>query len=297
MHAHHEHDARRRGERALALTLALAATYMVAEVVGGFVSGSLALLADAAHMLSDVAALALSLFAARMARRPPTSRHTYGLYRTEILAALVNGSALLAVSLGIAWEASQRLRAPAPVQAPLMLAVAVGGLAVNALGLALLRRERETTVNLRAAFLHVLGDALGSAAAVTAGVLIWWRGWTWADPVASLLIAVLVLRASWRLVAETVGVLLEGAPGHVDVDAVRESVLATPGVAAVHDLHVWTITSGLVALSCHVVQDEGAEATGTLAALQALLRERHGIHHVTVQVEPAGFDQPGCPTC
>jgi cobalt-zinc-cadmium efflux system protein len=297
MHDHPAPSARRSGERALALTLALAATYMVAEVVGGLVSGSLALLADAAHMLSDVAALTLSLFAAWMARRPPTPRHTYGLYRTEILAAVVNGAALLAVSGFIVAEAWERLAAPAPVRGALMLAVAAGGLIVNGVGIALLHGEREASLNLRAAFLHVLGDALGSAAAVVAGVLIWWRGWTWTDPVASVLIALLVIRASWKLLVEAVGVLLEGAPGHVDVDAVREAIRAAPGVAAVHDLHVWTITSGLVALSCHVVQAEGVDPRATLAGVHALLREGHGIHHATVQVEPAGFDEPACPAC
>lgn len=262
---------------------------MVLEVIGGWLSGSLALLADAAHMLSDVAALALSLFAAWVARRPPSTRHTFGYYRTEILAALVNGAVLLAVSAWVLVEAWTRLAEPRPVQGGLMLAVASGGLAVNAVGLVLLHGSRSSGLNLRAAWLHVLGDALGSVAAIVAGILIAAFGWTWADPLASSVIALLVIRSTWGLLRETVGVLMEGAPGHVDVDAIRDAIADVEGVAAVHDLHVWSITSGMVSLSCHVVWTDEAPAVEALSRVHDVLAASFGIHHVTVQVEPIGF--------
>jgi cobalt-zinc-cadmium efflux system protein len=302
-HAHHSHagvadgrsaHARRRApgrERRLGVVLALAAVYMVAELAGGLWTGSLALLADAGHMLADVAALALSLFAFWLARRPAHPGRTYGHHRAEILAALANGSALVAVAIGIAIEAVQRLRAPAPVDAGPMLAIAAGGLAVNAVGLFLLREAREASLNLRGAWLHLLSDALGSASAIAAGLLILAFGWLAADPVASLAISVLVVRSAWSLLRETVAVLMEGAPGHIDVDRVRQAIGAVSGVRSVHDLHVWTITSGRVALSAHVCADESEPAARLLRAVQARLRDEFGITHTTVQVEPQDFEE------
>jgi cobalt-zinc-cadmium efflux system protein len=302
-HAHHSHagvadgrsaHARRRApgrERRLGVVLALAAVYMVAELAGGLWTGSLALLADAGHMLADVAALALSLFAFWLARRPAHPGRTYGHHRAEILAALANGSALVAVAIGIAIEAVQRLRAPAPVDAGPMLAIAAGGLAVNAVGLFLLREGREASLNLRGAWLHLLSDALGSASAIAAGLLILAFGWLAADPVASLAISVLVVRSAWSLLRESVAVLMEGAPGHIDVDRVRQAIGAVSGVRSVHDLHVWTITSGRVALSAHVCADESEPAARLLRAVQARLRDEFGITHTTVQVEPQDFEE------
>jgi cobalt-zinc-cadmium efflux system protein len=279
-------------ERRLAFVLALAATYLVAEVAGGLWTGSLALLADAGHMGADVAALGLALFAFWLARRPAHPGRTYGYHRAEILAALANGSALVAVAFGIALEALGRLREPSAVAAGPMLAIAAGGLAVNGIGLWLLHDGRESSLNLRGAWLHLLSDALGSVAAIAAGAAILAFGWLLADPIASLAIAALVVRSAWGLLRETVAVLMEGAPGHIDVDRVRESIGGVPGVASVHDLHVWTITSGLVALSCHVRSDDSEPPARLLKAVQRRLREGFGIAHSTVQIEPGDFEEP-----
>ncbi|MDP2315835.1 MAG: cation diffusion facilitator family transporter [Pseudomonadota bacterium] len=295
-HGHgHDHGHLRTpgNERRIVVMLALVVGYIFVELFGGLWSGSLALLADAGHMTSDAAALAIALFALRMARRPPTATRTYGFHRAEVLAAVVNGGALVAVALGILWEAAQRLSDPAPVVAPVMMAVAAGGLVVNLLGLAVLAGGRHQDMNLRGAWLHVLSDALGSVGALVAGALVWWKGWTWADPVASAAIALLVLHASYALLNEAVHVLMEGAPAHIDVGEVRAVMCGTPGVQAVHDLHVWTITSGMVAMSGHVVVDgtvDGHELLGTLAAS---LRSRFSIGHTTIQLEPVDFVEEG----
>lgn len=278
-------------ERRLAIVLALAASYLVAEVLGGLWTSSLALLADAGHMAADVAALALSLFASWLARRPAHPGRTYGYLRAEILAALANGSALVVVAIGVAIEAVERLRDPAPVAGGAMLAIACGGLAVNVSGLWLLREGREGNLNLRGAWLHLLSDALGSAAAIAAGVTIAAFGWLAADPIASLAISLLVVRSAWALLRETVAVLMEGAPGHIDVDQVRAAIRGVSGVESVHDLHVWTITSSLVALSCHVCADESQPSARLLRAIQAQLRSDFGIAHATIQIEPRDFEE------
>jgi cobalt-zinc-cadmium efflux system protein len=296
-HGPHAHVRRAGREGRLAVVLVLAAAYMVAEIVGGLWTGSLALLADAGHMGADVASLALSLFAAWLARRPAHPGRTYGYLRAEILAALANGAALVAVAAGVALEALERLRAPSAVDALPMLAIAAGGLAVNVTGLLLLREGRDESLNLRGAWLHLASDALGSAAAIAAGLLILAFGWLAADPLASLAIAALVVRSAFGLLRETVSVLMEGAPAHIDVDRVRDAIRAVPGVASVHDLHVWTITSGLVALSCHVRAEDGAPHTRVLRAVQAALREGFAIGHSTIQVEPGDFEEPDAEIC
>ena len=283
-------DARRR----LRWALLLAASYMAAEAIGGYMTGSLALLADAGHMLSDVGALGLALFAMWLAQRPPTRTRTYGFHRAEILAALANGSVLVAISLVIFWEAAQRLRHPEPVQGPLMIGLALGGLAINLAMLRLLQGGREHSLNVRAAWLHVLSDTLGSVQTLVAGLLIWKLGWTWADPVASILIGVLLIFSSWNVLKEAVGVLMEGAPPHLDVDRVRESIQATAGVLGVHDLHLWTLTSGREALSGHVVIGSDEDPIHILAALRASLHQHYGIDHLTLQLEPKGFEEQGC---
>lgn len=280
------------------LALVLTAGYMVAEAIGGHLSGSLALLADAGHMLSDAASLALAVFAMWAASRPRTSRRTFGLQRTEILAALVNGATLLAIGGFILVEAYDRLARPTPLEPRLMMAVAGGGLVMNLVCLGILRDGHEHDLNQRGAFLHVVSDALGSVGALISGGLAWRYGITWADPLASAIIAVLVVRSSLRLLGETVGVLLEAAPEHVDVDAVREAMITHGAVVDVHDLHVWTITSGLVCLSAHVVtRTEGESPEETLAVLTRLTRERFGIDHVTIQIESTGFPQAACAGC
>lgn len=290
-HAHrHDHGAggsRTENRNRLRWALALAASFMVAEVVGGIAANSLALLADAGHMLSDVAALGLSLFALWMAGRPSGSGKTFGYHRVEILAALVNGATLVALAVWIVVEAVGRLDAPPEVRGPLLLVVAVGGLVVNLIALAVLHGGRDESLNVRGAWLHVMADALGSVQAIGAGALIWAFGWYWVDPVASIVIAVLIVYSSWSLLQEAVSVLMESAPGHLDVDEVRDAILRVEGVGEVHDLHVWTITSGFVALSAHVVAEEGAERNGDLLpVLREELHDRFGIEHVTIQVEP-----------
>ena len=223
--------------RRLAATLGLVSLYMVAEVVGGLLTNSLALLADAGHMLSDAAALGLSLFALWIAdRRPPSAIRTYGAHRAEILAALANGATLVAIASWIVVEAVQRLREPPAVEAAGMMVVAAGGLLVNLVALALLHGFRGESLNLRGAWLHVLADALGSVQVLAAGALLWAYDWRWVDPAASLAIAALVVWSAWGLLRESVAVLMEAAPGHIDVDEVRGALLEMPGVEGVHDL-------------------------------------------------------------
>jgi len=293
-HAHgHAHGSRNRTR--LGWTLGLVAAYMVAEAVGGWLTCSLALLADAGHMLSDAAALGLSMFAMTMARRPRTSRRTYGYHRMEILAALANGAALVAISILVLIEAVQRFSHPQTVDAPGMMGIAVGGLLVNLAALAILHSGRDENLNLRGAWLHVLTDALGSVQAIAAGALIWAFGWQWADPVASVLISLLVVWSAWSLLKEATGVLMEGAPAHIDVDEVLDAMAQVPGVLEVHDLHVWTITSGMESLSAHVVVREDCFDCDVLGTIRATLHERFGIDHITVQMETEAFQEHPAP--
>lgn len=286
-------EARRAGASRLRLTLILAASYLIAEAIGGWWTNSLALLADAGHMFSDVAALGISLAALRATAFPPTSRRTYGYHRAEALAALVNAVALCLVAVGIAWEAVQRLASPQDVQAPLAFLIATGGLLVNLAGLAVLGGHHQHGIAVRSAWLHLMGDALGSVGAMTSAAVIWLNGWRWADPTASLLIAVLIVRSATRLLVETVDVLMEGAPHHIDVESVRESLVQLPGVTGVHDLHVWTITTGLDALSGHVVHSAETRGSDLLPAARTMLRERFDIEHITLQIEEEVRDVPG----
>ena len=293
MHVHAA-SARADHRRRLTWTLLLAASYLVAEVIGGLWTGSLALLADAGHMASDVAALGVSLFALWLADRPAPLERTFGYRRAEVLAALGNGVALFVVAFFIVGEAIERFRNPSPVLGGPMILIAFGGLLVNLAGLWILGGGRHESLNVRGAWLHVLSDTLGSVGAVTAGALIWGFGWTWADPAASLAIALLIVRASWLLVRETVDVLMEAAPPGIDVAEVRASLEEVAGVASVHDLHVWTITSGMMSLSCHVTPSVEANDTTLLADLRDVLAKRFGIEHVTIQIEPEGFDDSSC---
>ena len=271
--------------RPIAITLALVVLYMGVEVVGGVLSGSLALLADAGHMLSDAGALALTLFAMRMARRRPTAERTYGYYRAEILAALANGATLVAIAVYIFVEASERFRNPPEVQGLLMLAVACGGLLVNGAGLWFLRRGRESNLNVRGAWLHVLTDALGSIQAIVAGAMIWAFAWNWVDPVASVLDwparDLLVLVFDCPIGRRAHG----GSAWKREGGRVRAALLNLPNVSSVHDLHVWTITSGFVALSAHVTCTEPAKRDDVLQSAQRVLAERFGIRHSTIQID------------
>jgi cobalt-zinc-cadmium efflux system protein len=285
-HQHGRRAARGANRRRLAVALVLAAAYMGAEIVGGWLTGSLALLADAGHMASDVAALGLAIFAIWVASRPSGSRWTYGRTRAEILAALVQGAALLAVAILVVIEALGRLSAPPVVLGPGMLAIATGGLAVNLLGLAILNAGRRDSLNVRGAWLHVLSDAVGSIGAIAAGALVWLFGWYWADPAASLAISALILASAWHLLRDAVDVLMEAAPRHLDVDEILAALSGVDGVNQVHDLHVWVIGSGEVSLSCHLVVPSGRESGALLAEVYALLGRRFDIDHATIQIEP-----------
>jgi cobalt-zinc-cadmium efflux system protein len=268
---------------------------MVAEAVGGWLTGSLALLADAGHMLSDAAALGLSAFAVSMARRPRTAKRTYGYHRLEILAALANGATLVAISILVIIEAVRRFGQLETVDAPAMIGIATGGLVVNLVALWILHEGRDENLNMRGAWLHVLTDALGTVQAIAAGALIWGFGWQWADPVASVLISLLVVYSAWSLLKEATGVLMEGAPAHIDVDEVHEAMADVPGVLEIHDLHVWTITSGMESLSAHVVVEDHRFDCTVLGEIRAKLHERFGIHHITVQMETETFEEHPAP--
>ncbi len=289
-HAGHSHGGEGTGAKRLGLVLALTASYMVAEIIGGLMSNSIALLADAGHMLSDVGALALALFALWIARRPANSRRTYGYARTEILAALVNGATLVGISLYIFVEAYGRLREPPPVQGAVVMVVAAGGLLINLIALWLLNANKSENLNVRGAWLHVLTDAMGSVGAILGGFAVWQLGWAWADPAISILIGVLVIYSSWSLLRDSVSVLMEGAPRDVDVDAVRDALILCPGVASVHDLHVWTIASGMYSLSAHVTLTGTEPNEAILRRLEHTLHKEFGIRHTTLQLELASCD-------
>lgn len=290
------HDHRHRNRRRLAATLVLVLLTMGAEVVGGILSGSLALLADAAHMLSDAGALGLALFALWVADvRPPDTAKTYGYYRAEILAALVNAATLVVIAFFVVSEAWERFQDPPEIRGGLMLGIAALGLVVNLAGVAILHGGRHESLNLRGAWLHVVADTLGSLQALAAAGLIMAFGWTWADPVASVLIALLVIWSGWALLKEAVSVLMEGTPGHIDVEEVRSGILGLAGVAGVHDLHVWSITTGLECLSAHVAVEEGIQRDRVLASIRETLQREHGIDHITIQIEPVAFEE--CHEC
>ena len=261
---------------------------MLAEIIGGYWSNSLALLSDAGHMFTDVAALALSFFAMRFAARPATPSKTYGFHRLEILAALANGVALIVLSLFICIEAFHRLREPEAVQGWTLIWISCGGLVVNLISAKLLSHDHHHNLNMRGAFLHVLGDLLGSVAAILAGVLIVWRDWRWADAVFSLFISVLIVYSAWRLVVESVNVLLEGVPAHINPTAVQAALREIAGVQTVHDLHIWTLTSGRNIITAHIVISDGRDGRESQRILQqarALLAQQFALHHATLQIE------------
>ncbi|HJP94961.1 MAG TPA: cation diffusion facilitator family transporter [Pyrinomonadaceae bacterium] len=286
------HEHRHQGEswRRLSVVLLLTALYMVAEVIGAWWTGSLALLADAGHMFTDVAALILALVAVWFGSRPATSRKTFGYYRLEIIAALVNGVALVVISILIFYGAYERWLAPPVVRSGPMIVVAVGGLVVNLICAWILHARREVDLNLRGAWMHVIGDALGSVAAILAGICMALFGWYAADAVFSVVIGLLIIWGSMALIKESTNVLLEGTPAHINLAAVEDAILATQGVADVHDLHVWTITSGREALSAHVIHAETISQPDLLRELRTKLHDRFGVDHLTIQMETPDFE-------
>jgi cobalt-zinc-cadmium efflux system protein len=289
-HAGHGHAAA--PSHKLGVALAVSAVVLALEVAGGLASNSLALLSDAGHMLTDVLALALAWFASRQAERPPNARQTYGFHRAGILAALVNAATLVALAVFIGYEAYQRLFDPEPVASQLMLGVAVVGLVANVAVARYLQAGHEHNLNLRAAIAHVVGDALASAAVIVGAVAIALGGPLQIDPILSVLIGVIIVAGGWSIVRETLNILMESAPPGVDVNQLVGDLRAEPGVAAVHDIHVWRLASDLPALSVHVRIDSAApaDADRVLCACQRLLRERYGIDHTTIQIERDGAD-------
>lgn len=284
-HTHHHHEV---GKQRLRLVLAVTALFMIVELIGGLLANSLALLADSAHMLTDVAALGLSLFVLWFSRRPARAEKTYGYLRLEILAALINGVTLVAISGAILWQAYQRLREPQAVEGGLMLIVAVAGLLVNIGAAIALHSSASHNLNVRGAYLHVIGDLIGSGGAIIAALLIMTTGFVAADPIISIVVAFLILFSSWKLVRESVDVLLEAVPSHIDLAAVRNALDDVPGVDDVHDLHVWTVTSGYLAMSGHAVVQDPEHNQRVLQDIHHSMREKFGIAHITVQLERPG---------
>lgn len=297
----HGNDQARRSAGTLArLKIALAITfvYMVAEAVGGWFTNSLALIADAGHMLTDVAALGLTLLAIWFAERPATPKKTYGYYRLEILAAFVNGIALVVLSLVVIYEAVLRWQAPPAVRGAELSLIAGGGLVVNIVSAFLLHSDQKSDLNIRAAWLHVMGDLLGSIIAIAAGVLIVAFGFLRADVIGSVLISVIIVVGAWRLILESVNVLLEGTPRHISRAAVEEEILQIDGVSGVHDLHIWTISSGLDALSAHISHDDSIiHHSALLGAIRERLHESFGLDHLTIQMESQNLETEAIYIC
>jgi cobalt-zinc-cadmium efflux system protein len=288
-HDHHPDSSRpasRDDEKRIFRAMLLTGGFMAVEVAGGVLAGSLALLADAGHMLTDAAALCFAWTAFRLARRPADARRSYGYHRFQILAAFVNGVVLMAIVAWIAIEALQRLRQPVEVLGGLMLAVAVVGLAVNLISFAILHGGNRENLNVRGALLHVVGDLLGSLAAIIAAVVIIVTGWTPIDPLLSVLVALLIARSAWMLVRQSTHVLLEGTPAEIDVARLKqELVAAVPEVDDVHHVHVWTLASGKLVMTLHAHVRDDANAEQVLRTILAISRERFGVSHVTVQIE------------
>ena len=291
-HTHASDRADSGASRRLLLVLVLTTVYTIAEIVGGLLSGSLALLADAGHMATDDLALGLALFAAWASRRPPDPGRTYGYQRVEILAALANGVLLVIVCALIVREAVERFLDPRPIDIPLMAAIAGGGLLVNVVAARVLHADRGS-LNLRAAFLHVMGDLLGSIGTLAAAGALALFGWRWVDPAASLLIAGIIVLGSGRLLFQSIHVLLEGAPPHLDAEEVRRSLGELTGVVDVHDLHLWSVGGREPLLTAHLVVEHAVRPHDVLRLARRRMAERFGIDHVTIQIEPPDFNIRG----
>jgi cobalt-zinc-cadmium efflux system protein len=279
-----QHSHRRAAGNSLLWSLVVTVGFAVIEVVGGLWSSSLALLGDAGHMVTDSTALGLAAFAAWVGQQPPSARHSYGLVRAEVLAAMLNGLFMLLIVIGIAYFAFVRLSNPHPVQGGTVMVIAAIGLVVN-LVVAMILHRGEKTLNTRAALLHVMGDLLGSVAALCSGMIIYFTGWMPIDPLLSLVICVLILYASLRLLREVLHVIMEGVPRYLDLPEVGQAMAGVANVKSIHDLHIWTLSSGMVALSAHVVLSDMAQWHEILGTLRNLLHNRYAIDHITLQPE------------
>jgi len=283
------------GTKYLAIALGITISFFVVELVGGILTNSLALFTDAWHMLNDVLALVFALVAAWFAQRPITAKRTYGYYRAEILAAFLNGVFLWAVVVYIFYEALLRFQQPAQVQSLSMLIIAVLGLIANGLSAVVLSRSRDESLNIRGAFLHVVADTLGSLGAISAGLIMFFTGWYQADPLISMMIGVLIFYNSGKLIRDSLNVLLEGAPAHIDVSKMERRIVEVKGVKGVHDLHVWCMTpTKMCCMSSHVVVEEGTDKKALTSTLIHILEEEFGIDHTTIQLEDEGYPKsPG----
>ncbi|MCB2211452.1 cation diffusion facilitator family transporter [bacterium] len=285
-HGHgHDHGHGDSSRKALWYAFLINAAFLVIEIIGGWISGSLALLADAGHMLSDVAALAVVLWVGYIAKKRATANHSYGFGRVEVLSGFLNGLVLWAISIGIAVEAWRRLQAPQEIDVAIMLPVAVAGLLANAGSAWVLYAHRSHDLNMRAAFLHLMADAAGSVGAILAGFAILLKGWTWVDPAASVLIAVLIVVSSWSLIRESVHILLEGTPPDLNLEEIRQALVEIDGVRSCHDLHVWNVSSREPMLSAHLQREHGCTTAPILDAAKQLLLEKYHIRHSTLQIE------------
>lgn len=298
-HGHHHHDhGHDHGEehhvslilsqqhfRVLRWVFALTFFYLIVEVVGGLISGSLALLADGFHMFADATGIGLSLFAAWLSHRPAPAQRTFGYQRVEILAAFFNALLLLGMGVFILYESYERFHSPEPIQANLMLVIAIGGLIINIIAAKLLHQDHEHNLNIKGAYLHVLGDLLGSVGAIVAGLCILFFGWYWADPIISSLISLLILFSAAGLLREAVNILLEGCPSHIDITEIRQAILEFPGIQDIHNLHVWNINMQRAVLTAHLEVSPDAFTGETLSLVQNALKEKYGLSHVTIQME------------
>jgi len=285
MSAGHSHSPQGASEKSLLLVLGLTSTFMMAEVVGGVIFGSLALISDAAHMLTDAAALAVAVAAIRIGKRPADHRRTFGYYRFEILAAAFNAVVLFLVAAYILYEAYQRLRTPPEVQTLGMLAIASLGLMVNLVGMQILRAGSKSSLNVKGAYLEVWADMLGSIGVIVAAAAIYFTGWVWLDSLVAAAIGIWVLPRTWRLLKEALNILLEGVPPTLALDDIEQALLALPGVGEIHDLHVWSLTSGKHSLTVHVVRVEDASDEAILSEIRNMVAIRFSIRHVTIQIE------------
>ncbi|MED1788969.1 cation diffusion facilitator family transporter [Brevibacillus laterosporus] len=292
-HSHgggHHHHGRGANKQALLISLFIITAFLIVEVIGGFLTNSLALLSDAGHMLSDSSALFLSLIAMFFAARKPSAKKTYGFYRFEILAALINGVMLVVISLVIIWEAYQRFFAPPEVASLSMMGIAFVGLLANiAAAFVLMRGDYKNNLNIRSAFLHVLGDLLGSVGAILAGFLMWKFDWYIADPIISVVVAVLIMLSAWRVTRDSVDVLMESTPASIDAEQVSRALSKIQGVTSVHDLHIWTVTSGFDSLSCHLHVQDGLASYPILQEALLTLEHQFGITHSTIQIEDSSI--------